>query len=82
MKSRLSQMATQGGPEEMVLSIISCAHESSVPVIFALSRNKLGKVCAHTCTPWTTPPQTRWHGLRDYQGPLCENNLAIIQPLG
>ena len=43
-------MATEGGPEDMVLAIINCAHESRVPVTFALSRNKLGKVRAHTST--------------------------------
>lgn len=50
----IEQIETEGGLDDLLTSILQQAEESETPVVFALSRKKLGQV---TCL--SAPTQTR-----------------------
>ena len=65
----IEEVATGGGPDDMVLGIINAARESGVPVIFALSRNKLGRVSCGYCTVvWCLQLSPMRHWCRSLSG--------------
>lgn len=54
----IEQIESEGGLDDLLASILAQAEQSRTPVVFALSRKKLGQVpssCALACCCWHAP---------------------------
>lgn len=45
----IEQIETEGGLDDLLAAILEQAEQAGIPVVFALSRKKLGQVCAYYC---------------------------------
>lgn len=46
----IEQIESEGGLDDLLSSILTSAEVHNIPIVFALSRKKLGQVGAFTCT--------------------------------
>ena len=45
MAPNIEQIETEGGLDDLLAAILEQAEQAGIPVVFALSRKKLGQVC-------------------------------------
>ena len=53
----IEHIEAEGGLDDLLTSILTQAEASNIPIVFALSRKKLGQVISHACPRHILPLQ-------------------------